>query len=50
MEMVFKKYRQFRASIWYESMRLKHCEKILSNDHAFGFILNAIETRRNRTS
>ena len=27
-------------------MRLKHCEKILSNDHAYGFILNAIETRR----
>ena len=42
----FQKYRQFRTSIWYESMRLKYCEKILSNDHAFGFILNAIETRR----
>jgi len=42
----FQKYRQFRASIWYESMRLRHCQKILSNDHAFGFILNAIETRR----
>jgi len=42
----FQKYRQFRASIWYESMRLKYCEKIMSNDHAFGFILNAIETRR----
>ena len=42
----FQKYRQFRASIWYESMRLKHCKKILSNDHAFGFILNTIETRR----
>jgi len=42
----FQKYRQFRVSIWYEAMRLKHCEKILSNDHAFGFILNAIETRR----
>jgi len=42
----FQKYRQFRVSIWYESMRLKHCEKILSNDHAYGFILNAIETRR----
>jgi len=27
-------------------MRLKHCEKILSNDHAFGFILNTIDTRR----
>jgi len=41
----FQKYRQFRVSIWYESMRLKHCEKLLSNDHAYGFILNAIETR-----
>ena len=30
----FQKYRQFRASIWYESMRLKYCEKIMSNDHA----------------
>jgi len=27
-------------------MRLKHCEKILSNGHEFGFILNTIETRR----
>ncbi len=42
----FQKYRQFRASLWYESVRLRHCKKILSNDHAFGFILNAIETRR----
>jgi len=42
----FQKYRQFRASIWYEAMRLKYCKKILSNDHAFGFILNTIETRR----
>jgi len=42
----FQKYRQFRASIWYEAMRLKCCQKILSNDHAYGFILNAIETRR----
>jgi len=42
----FQKYRQFRASIWYEAMRLKHCQKILSSDHAYGFILNAIETRR----
>ena len=42
----FQKYRQFRVSIWYEAMRLKHCQKILSNDHAYGFILNTIETRR----
>src|SRR5574338_10588 len=40
------RYRQFRTSIWYESMRIKFCKKILSNDHAFGFILNALETRR----
>jgi len=42
----FQRYRQFRTSLWYESVRLRHCKKILSNDHAFGFILNAIETRR----
>lgn len=42
----FQKYRQFRTSLWYEAMRVKHCEKILSNDHAFGFILNAMETLR----
>jgi hypothetical protein len=27
-------------------MRIKFCKKILSNDHAFGFILNTMETRR----
>ena len=42
----FDKYRQFRIALWYESMRLRFCKKILSNDHAFGFILNTIETRR----
>jgi len=42
----FQRYRQFRAALWYEAMRIKFCKKILSNDHAFGFILNAIETRR----
>ncbi len=42
----FQRYRQFRASIWYEAMRIKHCKKILSNDHAYGFILNTVETRR----
>ena len=42
----FQRYRQFRTSLWYESMRLKICNKILSNDHAFGFILNTLETRR----
>lgn len=42
----FERYRQFRTSIWYEAMRVKFCKKILSNDHAFGFILNTLETRR----
>ena len=42
----FQKYRQFRTALWYEAMRIKFCEKILSNDHAFGFILNALETQR----
>ncbi len=27
-------------------MKIKYCEKILSDDHAFGFILNAMETQR----
>ena len=42
----FARYRQFRTSIWYEAMRIKFCKKILSNDHAFGFVLNTLETRR----
>lgn len=42
----FQKYRQFRTILWYESMRIKFCKKILSNDHAFGFILNTLESRR----
>ncbi|TBR25482.1 MAG: VWA domain-containing protein, partial [Candidatus Nitrosotenuis sp.] len=42
----FEKYRQFRTSIWYEAMRIKFCKKILSNEHAFGFVLNTLETRR----
>ena len=45
----FQKYRQFRTMLWYCSMRLRFCEKILSDDHAFGFILNTIETRRMET-
>ena len=42
----FQKYRQFRTSLWYEAMRIKHCQKVLSDDHAFGFILNTMETQR----
>ncbi len=42
----FQRYRQLRMSLWYEAMRLKFCKKILSSDHAYGFILNTLETRR----
>lgn len=42
----FQRYRQFRVRLWHEAMRLRLCNKILSNDHAFGFILNTLETRR----
>ena len=42
----FQRYRQFRTMLWYEAMRIKFCKKILSNDHAFGFILNTLETQR----
>ena len=42
----FQRYRQFRTALWYESAKARHCKKILSNDHAFGFILNAMETCR----
>ena len=42
----FQRYRQFRTSLWYEAMRIRFCKKILSNDHAYGFILNTLETRR----
>ena len=45
----FQKYRQFRTALWYESMRIRHSSKILSNDHAFGFILNTLDTRRVET-
>lgn len=42
----FQKYRQWRVALWYESMRLSSSTKVLSNDHAFGFILNSIEMKR----
>ncbi|MEX2348376.1 MAG: VWA domain-containing protein, partial [Nitrosopumilaceae archaeon] len=45
----FQKYRQFRTALWYEAMRLRYGNKILSNDHAFGFLLNTLETRRIET-
>lgn len=42
----FQKYRQWRVSLWYESMRLKYSTKVLSHDHAFGFIFNTLEKKR----
>jgi hypothetical protein len=42
----FQKYRQWRTSLWYESMRMKHSTKVLSYEHAFGFLLNTLETKR----
>ncbi|HKZ61434.1 MAG TPA: VWA domain-containing protein [Nitrososphaera sp.] len=42
----FQKYRQWRAALWYESMRMKHSTKVLSYEHAFGFLLNTLETKR----
>ena len=42
----FQKYRQWRVSLWYESMRIKHSTKVLSYEHAFGFLLNTLETKR----
>ena len=42
----FQKYRQWRIALWYESMRIAYSTKALSNDHAFGFILNSIELKR----
>ncbi|MGI0021309.1 MAG: VWA domain-containing protein, partial [Nitrososphaeraceae archaeon] len=42
----FQKYRQWRIALWYESMRIAYSTKALSNDHAFGYILNSIELKR----
>ena len=42
----FQKYRQWRVSLWYESMRIKHSTKVQSYEHAYGFILNTLETKR----
>ena len=42
----FQKYRQWRVALWYESMRMKHSKKVLSYEHAFGFLLNTLETKR----
>ncbi|HEX2487708.1 MAG TPA: VWA domain-containing protein, partial [Nitrososphaeraceae archaeon] len=44
----FQRYRQWRVSLWYEAMRIRHTSKVKasSQDHAYGFILNIIETKR----
>jgi len=42
----FQKYRQWRTSLWYESMRLAYSAKVLSYDLAFGHILNTLESKR----
>ena len=42
----FQKYRQWRVALWFESMRMRYSAKVLSNEHAFGFLLNTLETKR----
>jgi hypothetical protein len=42
----FQKYRQWRVSLWYESMRMRHSSKVQSYEHAYGFVLNTVETKR----
>src|SRR6476661_3519312 len=42
----FQKYRQWRVALWYESMRMRYSTKVLSYEHAFGFLLNTVETKR----
>ncbi len=42
----FQKYRQWRVALWYESMRMANSSKVLSYEHAYGFILNTLETKR----
>ena len=44
----FQRYRQWRVCLWYEAMRIRHTSKVKVSrqDHAYGFILNTIETKR----
>ena len=42
----FQQYRQWRVGLWYESLRMHYSTKVLSYEHAFGFLLNTIETKR----
>ena len=47
----FDKYRQWRVTLWYEAMRIKYSTKVKasSKDHAYGFILNCLESKRIET-
>lgn len=40
------RYRQVRANVWHAAMRRRHGGPEMSGDHAFGFVLNALEVRR----
>ena len=40
------KRRQLRADLWRESVKLRHSTESQGNEHAFGFVLNAIESER----
>jgi hypothetical protein len=44
----FDRYRQWRVTLWYEAMKIKYCTKVKasSKEHAYGFILNCLETKR----
>ncbi len=42
----FQKYRQWRIALWYEAMRIRFSTEVQSNEHASGFVLNTVETKR----
>lgn len=42
----FQKYRQWRVALWYEAMRIRFSTEVQSNEHASGFVLNTVETKR----
>ncbi len=44
--MTFKNTDNLELHHGMKAMKIKYSEKILSDDHAFGFILNAMETKR----
>ncbi len=41
----FDRYRQMRANIWLSATKRRLGSRGLSSDHAFGFVLNALEVR-----